>query len=304
MWPRGLRPRRWCRPGGPRTGGGRRRPQVDQVGRSATGGGRRAGRRRPPGTPGRRCGRSGSRPRRRRRARGQVGPLELGGVVAPAGGDGRVHGRGGAAAGLGGEGGGGRVQPGGMGAGRPTGRGQLGRGVAVEEGGVGLPGQERLRAQHPDEQVAVADDPVDAGGGQGRGQHPGRLRPGRGVGDDLGQQRVVVHPHRRRTRRPPRRPPRPRHPGTGRNRCSTPPGAGTRRTGPRRRGGPRWRGRAARRRTPPGEGLAGGDQELEPDQVEAGDGLGDRVLDLDAGVDLEEPEPSPWTRNSTVPAPT
>ena len=38
------------------------------------------------------------------------------------------------------------------------------------------------------------------------------------------------------------------------------------------------------------EGLAGRDQELEPDQVQAGDGLGDRVLDLDAGVDLQEPE--------------
>ena len=38
------------------------------------------------------------------------------------------------------------------------------------------------------------------------------------------------------------------------------------------------------------EGLAGGDQELEADQVQAGDGLGDRVLDLDAGVDLQEPE--------------
>jgi hypothetical protein len=41
-----------------------------------------------------------------------------------------------------------------------------------------------------------------------------------------------------------------------------------------------------------GQGLAGGRQELEADQVQAGDGLGDRVLDLDAGIDLEEPEPS------------
>src|SRR5712691_1361185 len=38
------------------------------------------------------------------------------------------------------------------------------------------------------------------------------------------------------------------------------------------------------------EGLAGGDLELEPDQVEAGDHFGDGVLDLEAGVDLEEVE--------------
>jgi hypothetical protein len=38
------------------------------------------------------------------------------------------------------------------------------------------------------------------------------------------------------------------------------------------------------------ERLAAGHHELEADQVEAGDGFGDRVLDLDAGVDLQEPE--------------
>ncbi len=48
--------------------------------------------------------------------------------------------------------------------------------------------------------------------------------------------------------------------------------------------------RSSARESSGGEGLAGRDQELEPDQVQAGDGLGDRVLDLDAGVDLEEPE--------------
>ncbi len=36
------------------------------------------------------------------------------------------------------------------------------------------------------------------------------------------------------------------------------------------------------------ERLAGGDPQLQLDQVEAGDELGDRVLDLQAGVDLEE----------------
>ena len=39
-----------------------------------------------------------------------------------------------------------------------------------------------------------------------------------------------------------------------------------------------------------GQRLPGGQQELQADQVEAGDRLGDRVLDLQAGVDLEEDE--------------
>ena len=38
------------------------------------------------------------------------------------------------------------------------------------------------------------------------------------------------------------------------------------------------------------DGLAGGDAELLADEVDAGDLLGDGVLDLEAGVDLEEEE--------------
>ena len=38
------------------------------------------------------------------------------------------------------------------------------------------------------------------------------------------------------------------------------------------------------------EGLAGGDAELQLDEVDAGDQLGDGVLDLEAGVHLEEVE--------------
>jgi hypothetical protein len=49
--------------------------------------------------------------------------------------------------------------------------------------------------------------------------------------------------------------------------------------------------------------LAGGDAQLRLDQVDAGDGLGDGVLHLDAGVHLDEVElPSSSIRNSTVPA--
>ena len=36
--------------------------------------------------------------------------------------------------------------------------------------------------------------------------------------------------------------------------------------------------------------LAGGDAQLQLDEVEAGDQLGDRVLDLQAGVHLQEEE--------------
>ena len=61
-----------------------------------------------------------------------------------------------------------------------------------------------------------------------------------------------------------------------------------------------------------GERLAHGDAQLEFDEVEAGDHLGDGVLDLEPGVHLDEPEhsggsapedpPSSSTRNSHVPA--
>ena len=39
-----------------------------------------------------------------------------------------------------------------------------------------------------------------------------------------------------------------------------------------------------------GQRLALGDQQLQTDQIQAGDGFGDGVFDLQAGVDLEEEE--------------
>ena len=69
------------------------------------------------------------------------------------------------------------------------------------------------------------------------------------------------------------------------------PAAGTRRTGPRRRRAPRSRGRAARRR--PGRRRAArpaATRSCSLDQVDAGDQLGHRVLDLEPGVHLEEVE--------------
>ena len=53
--------------------------------------------------------------------------------------------------------------------------------------------------------------------------------------------------------------------------------------------------------------LAGRDAQLLLDQVQAGDQLGDRVLDLEPGVHLQEEELVGWppgTIISTVPAPT
>ena len=239
-------------------------------------------------------------------------PLELGRVVAPARGGGRIDGGGGPAGGLGGQGGGGRVESGGQRAGRAPGRGQLGRGVVVEEPGVGVAGQERLRPQDPDQQVAVGDDAVELRAGQRRGQHPGRLRRGSGHG-----RRPWPATGRSAPRPPTRRPPR-RRPG---RRPAVAAGAGPdpepvqdpclgEEPGGRVLGVEAGLDGVAANldlgELRQGEGLAGRDQELEADQVEAGDGFGDRVLDLDAGVDLEEPERSPEgsRRNSTVPAPT
>ena len=51
------------------------------------------------------------------------------------------------------------------------------------------------------------------------------------------------------------------------------------------------------------EALAGCDAELRLDEIDAGDGFGDRVLDLDARVHLDEVQlRSSSMRNSTVPA--
>src|SRR6202034_1353868 len=63
--------------------------------------------------------------------------------------------------------------------------GQLGHAVALQEAGVGVPGQELGMAEGVDQQVAVGGDPVDPGPGQGVGQGGGRLGAGGGVGDDL-----------------------------------------------------------------------------------------------------------------------
>ena len=67
-------------------------------------------------------------------------------------------------------------------------------------------------------------------------------------------------------------------------------------------------GVAARGRRSGVEAAAVGDEQLQADEVETGGGLGDRVLDLQPGVHLEEeevagPSSEPEAMNSTVPAP-
>ena len=71
--------------------------------------------------------------------------------------------------------------------------------------------------------------------------------------------------------------------------------------GPRRRRAPRWRARAARRRLRKRQRLALRDADLPAHQVEAGHQLGDRVLDLEPGVHLEEVEVARARRRGTRP---
>ena len=80
-----------------------------------------------------------------------------------------------------------------------------------------------------------------------------------------------------------------RTPGTANRRTVPLGGPPALRPGPRRRAGPRSRRRCGAGRLGR-QPLPRGDPQLLGDEVEAGDALGDRVLDLQAGVGLEEPE--------------
>ena len=155
------------------------------------------------------------------------------------------------------------------------------------------PARNSASRRMPHQQVAVGDHAVDPGPGQGAGELAGGLLPGRGVGDHLGEHRVVVRRHLAAGLEARRRP------GSAvaidgdlEAWSARRSAAGSRRPGPRRTAGPRSRGR---RRSGFDEARAAarplGDRELQLDQVDAVDRLGDRVLDLEAGVHLQEPEP-------------
>ncbi len=196
---------------------------------------------------------------------------------------------------------------------RGQGGGQDLEAVAVEEPGVGLAGQEGGVTERAGEEVPVGGDPVDAGPGQRGGQGGGRLGAGGGVHDDLGQHGVVVGTdHAARF-----------HPAVHPDHAVELHGGVD-----GHRGVQLVQDRAAhleavegsRGGKPPlgrvlgveagldgvplrtvlhrvvhlgGQGGAPGDQQLEADQVEAGHGLGHRVLHLQSGVHLEEVRVAP-----------
>ena len=169
--------------------------------------------------------------------------------------------------------------------------------VGVEERGVGGPVEERRVAQHIDEEVAVGAHAVDAGARQRVGQHACGLTADRRVRDDLGQHRVVEHRHLRAVD----------DAGVDPNADAVEErefalrslGTSKRCTEPRLRlpvlgrvlgVQPGLDGIAARQRRLGVEVATVGDVQLQRDEVEAGGAFGDRVLDLQPGVHLEEEE--------------
>ena len=218
---------------------------------------------------------------------GERAPLGHRGVVAPPRGQRAEHRRLGAPCRLGGHRRGHGVEPLGLGRGQ---RGpELGGVVALEEAGVDVPGPELGVAQHPHEQVPVGGDAVDAGARQGVGEHPGGVLAGGGPGDDLGQHGVVVRRHLGAVLDAAVD----AHPGSGGDRESV-EAAGRRLPGPRRVLGVQARfdgvaGEGGAEDLGP-EGGAFGHLQLQAHEVEPGDALGHRVLDLQPGVHLQEGE--------------
>lgn len=155
--------------------------------------------------------------------------------------------------------------------------------MAFVEAGVELPGGELRVPQGPYEELAVGGEPVDAGSGEGVGEGPDGLGAGRGVGDDLGEHGVVVDADGVPVGE------------AGVDADLAGDGEGVQGAGLRApvlggvlgveagldgvSGG--FRGRQ-------GQGGAFGDAQLEGDEVEAEDGFGDGVFDLESGVHLQE----------------
>ena len=168
--------------------------------------------------------------------------------------------------------------------------------MGLEERGVGGAGQERRVAQHIDEQVAVGTQSVQAGSGQRVGEYLCGTGPGRCVGDHLGQHRVIVDGHHRPVGNA-RVQPDSGSVGQVEVRCgrgdvevvngprlglpSAPRVLGVK---PGLDGMPDRAGRLG------GQSLPVGDGHLPLHQVESGGQFGDRVLDLQSGVHLQEVE--------------
>ena len=178
-------------------------------------------------------------------------------------------------------------------------RGQSGQTVGGEEAGVGVTGQEGRVPQHVDQQVAVGERAVDPGPRQ-------RAASSRPPPSRRGAARRSPWPASGRSaRRPPCRRPTPessRMPGRASGlelavdarapRTVQPcrSAAASPGPGPRRTAGPRSRARWAP--AVRGQPVAAGDLQLQRDQVQPGIALGDRVLDLQPGVHLQEVEPA------------
>ena len=143
-----------------------------------------------------------------------------------------------------------------------------------------------LGHQRPQE-AGVGGQPEDGGLVERVDQRPaGRLAVG-AVRDHLAEHRVVRRAHDLAALQrvvDPRRRSRPPH---DRARCR--PAAGSRRTSPRRRPAPRSRARSSVTSSCViGSGSPAATQQLQLDEVEPRHQLGDRVLDLEAGVHLQE----------------
>ena len=196
-----------------------------------------------------RRGRTGSRPRPRRRA--LVGDrLRAGTDVAPAGRQRPAVGADSARGGAGQRGGEARQPPSSI-CGRS---GAKTSGCRSRNAGVGAAADRNSGCRSTrTSRSRLVTTPWICGAGQRAGQQPGRLAPGRRPGDHLGQHRVVVHADDRAVRDAGVEPDpgagqRPNVPATSgtSNRCSVPvDGQPAVRRDPRRTAGPRWRARAA-----------------------------------------------------------
>ena len=177
---------------------------------------------------------------------------------------------------------------------------EFGRAVVVEERRRQVAGEKLGVPKNPDQLGTVGGQAVDLRAGQRTGERGAGLEAGATVGDDLGQHRVVVDTDLRAAGAgldaavqadagtvgsvKPRG-----HPGH----LERPQGAGAGRVVVRRILGIQPgldRPAVCGRRFGGGQGQARRDVELQRDQVQAGGGLGDGVLHLQAGVHLEEEE--------------
>ncbi len=168
--------------------------------------------------------------------------------------------------------------------------------MRVEECRVGGAREERRVPQDVDQQVTVRGDAVQPGPGQRIGQDRGGPGSRRRVGDDLGEHRVVEDRHDRSVDdagvQPNPRVSEQAEFGSRRGYLEVVDGTGLRLPV---LGGilgvePHLDGMPARCGRLGVQGAARRDEQLQFHQVEAGGLLGDRVLDLKAGVHLEEEE--------------